>query len=390
MQVDPPKPANTILDLIGNTPLVRLARLEKLTGIKSEVYAKLEYYNPGGSVKDRIGLYMIRGAVSEGLVDEGGVLIEPTSGNTGIGLALAAKEYGLTVVAVMPTKMSFEKEAILKALGAIIVRTPTSVSPDDPISYYNVAKVLRNLIWSLGRRPFREDIERIVSVVPEWIRREDRASLLKALEMDVKPTPYAYIPNQYENKYNPLAHEETTARELLSQTGGRLDYVFAGMGTGGTITGIARYLKPRLGSRIKIVGVDPEGSIFHLVKKGMPVAEAQKLARTYKVEGIGEDIIPETIDLNLVDEIVVVDDARAFAMARLLARVEGLLAGGSSGAAVYAAVKYLKERRVRGKRAVVILPDTGRNYLSKFYDDGWMEENGFSTRDEEVLSDILG
>ncbi|MCE4604388.1 MAG: pyridoxal-phosphate dependent enzyme [Aeropyrum sp.] len=390
MQVDPPKPANTILDLIGNTPLVRLARLEKLTGIKSEVYAKLEYYNPGGSVKDRIGLYMIRGAVSEGLVDEGGVLIEPTSGNTGIGLALAAKEYGLTVVAVMPTKMSFEKEAILKALGAIIVRTPTSVSPDDPISYYNVAKVLRNLIWSLGRRPFREDIERIVSVVQEWIRSEDRASLLKALEMDVKPTPYAYIPNQYENKYNPLAHEETTARELLSQTGGRLDYVFAGMGTGGTITGIARYLKPRLGSRIKIVGVDPEGSIFHLVKKGMPVAEAQKLARTYKVEGIGEDIIPETIDLNLVDEIVVVDDARAFAMARLLARVEGLLAGGSSGAAVYAAVKYLKERRVRGKRAVVILPDTGRNYLSKFYDDGWMEENGFSTRDEEVLSDILG
>lgn len=390
MQVDPPKPANTILDLIGNTPLVRLARLEKLTGIKSEVYAKLEYYNPGGSVKDRIGLYMIRGAVSEGLVDEGGVLIEPTSGNTGIGLALAAKEYGLTVVAVMPTKMSFEKEAILKALGAIIVRTPTSVSPDDPISYYNVAKVLRNLIWSLGRRPFREDIERIVSVVQEWIRSEDRASLLKALEMDVKPTPYAYIPNQYENKYNPLAHEETTARELLSQTGGRLDYVFAGMGTGGTITGIARYLKPRLGSRIKIVGVDPEGSIFHLVKKGMPVAEAQKLARTYKVEGIGEDIIPETIDLDLVDEIVVVDDARAFAMARLLARVEGLLAGGSSGAAVYAAVKYLKERRVRGKRAVVILPDTGRNYLSKFYDDGWMEENGFSTRDEEVLSDILG
>ena len=390
MQVDPPKPANTILDLIGNTPLVRLARLEKLTGIKSEVYAKLEYYNPGGSVKDRIGLYMIRGAVSEGLVAEGGVLIEPTSGNTGIGLALAAKEYGLTVVAVMPTKMSFEKEAILKALGAIIVRTPTSVSPDDPISYYNVAKVLRNLIWSLGRRPFREDIERIVSVVQEWIRSEDRASLLKALEMDVKPTPYAYIPNQYENKYNPLAHEETTARELLSQTGGRLDYVFAGMGTGGTITGIARYLKPRLGSRIKIVGVDPEGSIFHLVKKGMPVAEAQKLARTYKVEGIGEDIIPETIDLNLVDEIVVVDDARAFAMARLLARVEGLLAGGSSGAAVYAAVKYLKERRVRGKRAVVILPDTGRNYLSKFYDDGWMEENGFSTRDEEVLSDILG
>lgn len=382
------EPADSILNLIGRTPVVRLSRVEHAFRLEQELYAKLELANPGGSVKDRIGLYMLLGAEKDGLIKPGAVVIEPTSGNTGIGLALAAIPRGYRLVAVMPSKMSLEKEAVLRALGARIVRTPTAVAPGDPLSYYRVAEALRNLVWRLGRPPSDPELDGLVSEVQGWVDRGERARLSRVLEEAPTPTPYAYIPNQYANKYNPLAHEETTAREIWEQMSGRLDYLFAGMGTGGTITGIARFLR-RIGAKTRVVGVDPKGSIYHLVKRGVPLEEALRSARPYKVEGIGEDLIPETIDLGLVDDVVVVGDEEAFAMARFLARVEGILAGGSSGAALYSAVKYLKLYGRPGERALVILPDTGRNYLSKIYNDEWMRRNGFNTNELEVLKSLI-
>ncbi len=382
------KPYSNILEAIGRTPVVRLDRIAGFFGLENELYAKLELMNPGGSVKDRIALYMVEAAEREGLIRRGAVLVEPTSGNTGIGLALVGNLKGYKVVLVMPRKMSVEKELLLKALGAMVVRTPTEAPPDSPLSYYRVSEAIRNLVWSRGGPVTQGELREIVERVQGMVDRGDEEALRELVEAEVEPTPYAYIPNQYFNMYNPLAHYETTAREIWEQMGGRIDYLFAGIGTGGTITGIARFLKER--SNARIVGVDPEGSIYHLVKSGISVEEAKKAARPYRVEGIGEDILPATVDLGLVDDVVVVGDQEAFSMARLLARLEGILAGGSSGAALYGAICYLKERGVRGARVVVILPDTGRNYLTKIFSDEWMRENGFETDDEKVLEVLKG
>ncbi len=383
-----PKPYESILGTIGRTPIVRLDRLAGFFNLDNELYAKLELMNPGGSVKDRIALYMVDAAEREGIIKRGAVLVEPTSGNTGIGLALVGALKGYRVVLVMPRKMSTEKELLLRAMGALVVRTPTEAPPDSPLSYYRVSEAIRNMVWSRGGPLPSGELRRIVEEVQRMVDEGDEEGLRAVLEMEVKPTPYAYIPNQYFNRYNPLAHYETTAREIWEQMEGRIDYLFAGIGTGGTITGIARFLKERGSARI--VGVDPVGSIYHLVKSGVPVEDAKKAAHPYMVEGIGEDILPETVDLDLVDDIVVVDDQRAFSMARLLARLEGILAGGSSGAALYGAICYLKERGIRGARVVVILPDTGRNYLTKIFSDEWMEKNGFETDDEKVLEVLRG
>jgi cystathionine beta-synthase len=376
-----------ILSLIGNTPLLRLQKLEGYFNLDTPLYAKLEFYNPGGSVKDRIALYMLSMAVKDGLIKPGGVIIEPTSGNTGIGLAIVSKAYDFKLVFTMPKKMSMEKELILEAYGGYVIRTPTEVSPSDPLSYYSIADALRNYIWSLNRALDQEELRSIIEYFQMLVDQGESGTLRRFLEMDVEPNPYAYIPNQYFNKYNPIAHYETTGREIWRQTGGDVDIVFAGIGTGGTITGIARYLKEKRGD-IKIIGIDPEGSVYHHIKKGLTIKEALKYASTYKVEGIGEDILPDTVDIDIIDDIVVVDDQHSFSMARLLARLEGLLAGGSSGSALYGAIKYIKDKGIQDKYVVVILPDTGRNYLTRFYSDEWMTSNGFEIDDDKVLRSL--
>ncbi|MHB8573606.1 MAG: cystathionine beta-synthase [Candidatus Dormibacteria bacterium] len=314
--------AQTILELVGNTPLVRLNKVA--AGLRPIVLAKLEQLNPGGSVKDRIGLSMIEDAEERGLLKPGGTIVEPTSGNTGHGLAIAAAIKGYKCVFVMPDKMSLEKIALLRAYGAEVVVTPTNVAKESPQSYYSVADRLTREI------------------------------------------PGAYQPNQYANPRNPEAHYRTTGPELWRQTEGRIDVFVAGMGTGGTISGTARYLKEQKPS-VRVVGADPEGSIF-----SGPM-------HPYKVEGVGEDFIPATIDLGLVDQVVQVTDRDSFAAARRLAREEGILVGGSGGLALHAALEVataLPESAV----VVVLLPDTGRAYLSKVFNDEWMRQNGFMER----------
>ncbi|MBS3164677.1 cysteine synthase [Candidatus Woesearchaeota archaeon] len=315
-----------VLELVGNTPLVQLNSISK--GSKGMVLAKLEFLNPGGSVKDRIGVSMVLDAEKRGLLKPGGTIVEPTSGNTGMGLALVATLKGYKCIFVMPEKMSIEKERLLRAFGAEVVRTPTDVAPDDPRSNYKVAERL------------------------------------------AKEIPNAFSPNQYRNPTNPLAHYQTTGPELWRDTEGKLTHFVAGIGTGGTISGTARYLKEK-NPKVKVIGADPEGSIFHdrfHGRNGRPY--------TYKVEGIGEDFIPDTTDLKLLDGIEVVSDRQAFLMARRLVREEGLLVGGSSGAAMEAASRVAKTLK-KGDVLVVLLPDGGRSYLSTFLDDGWMKENRF-------------
>jgi len=315
-----------VLELVGNTPLVQLNSISK--GSKGMVLAKLEFLNPGGSVKDRIGVSMVLDAEKRGLLKPGGTIVEPTSGNTGMGLALVATLKGYKCIFVMPEKMSIEKERLLRAFGAEVVRTPTDVAPDDPRSNYKVAERL------------------------------------------AKEIPNAFSPNQYRNPTNPLAHYQTTGPELWRDTEGKLTHFVAGIGTGGTISGTARYLKEK-NPKVKVIGADPEGSIFHdrfHGRNGRPY--------TYKVEGIGEDFIPDTTDLKLLDGIEVVSDRQAFLMARRLVREEGLLVGGSSGAAMEAASRVAKILK-KGDVLVVLLPDGGRSYLSTFLDDGWMRENRF-------------
>ena len=322
-----------ILDTIGQTPLVKLNRVVA-EACMCTVFAKVESFNPGGSVKDRIAVSIIEDAEQHGLLKRGGTIVEATSGNTGAGLALAAAVKGYKCVFVMPDKMSEEKVRFLRAFGARVIITPTAVTPDDPRSYYSVAR-------------------RIVA-----------------------ETPNSLLANQYHNPANPAAHYRTTGPEIWEQTAGRVDVLIAGMGTGGTITGAARYLKEQNPS-IKVVGVDILGSLLYDTWKfgHVPV---EPFLKTYKIEGIGEDFVPSTLDLSLIDEVTQVDDRESFLMARRLVREEGLFCGGSSGSAVAGLLKSQIAQSLRlDQTAVVLLPDSGDRYLSKLFDDNWMRENGF-------------
>ncbi|MBK7878724.1 MAG: cystathionine beta-synthase [Planctomycetes bacterium] len=313
---------DSILDAIGKTPMVRLKNIGRETGC--EFLAKCEYLNAGGSVKDRIGKRMLEEAQRAGRIKPGDTLIEPTSGNTGIGLALAAAIYGYRMIITMPEKMSREKQVVLEALGAEIIRTPTEAAWDAPESHIGVAKQLKEIL------------------------------------------PNAHILDQYANPDNPLAHYHGTAEEILQQTDGKLDMCVMTAGTGGTVTGIAKKLKEKV-KGVRIIGVDPIGSI--LAGPG-PIG-------TYKVEGIGYDFIPKVLDRGLVDEWVKTEDRPSFLMARKLIRQEGLLCGGSSGSAVWAA-REMAKKYGPNKRIVVLLPDSVRNYMTKFMDPQWMKENGFT------------
>ena len=316
----------TILDVIGNTPLVRLNKVSQ--GLKPTILAKLENLNPGGSVKDRIGVAMIEEAERKGLLRPGGTIIEPTSGNTGVGLAMVASVKGYKMIFVMPDKMSEEKRAILRAYGAKVVVTPTNVPPESAEHYTKVAERL------------------------------------------ARETPHSYVPNQYENRANPGAHYRTTGPEIWRQTEGKVDVFVCGIGTGGTITGIGRFLKEKK-KGLNVVGADPEGSIFYPRFHGQNEQPHQ-----YKVEGIGEDFMPGTLDMSIVDDVIQVSDTDAFQMARRLAQEEGIMVGGSGGTAVQAALR-VAERMDEHKMIVTLLPDTGRNYLSKIFSDKWMTEQGF-------------
>ena len=321
---------DSILDAIGNTPLVRLRSIGRETGC--EYLVKCEYLNAGGSVKDRIGRRMVLEAEKSGRIKPGDTLIEPTSGNTGIGMALAAAVRGYRMVITMPEKMSREKQVVLEALGAEIIRTPTEAAFDAPESHIGVAKQLQKIL------------------------------------------PNAHILNQYGNPDNPMAHYEGTGREIVEQCDGKLDILVLTAGTGGTLSGIARRVKEEV-PNCRIVGVDPVGS---LLAGPSPIG-------SYKVEGIGYDFIPDVLDRDLVDEWVKTEDRESFLMARRLIRKEGMLVGGSAGSAVWAAVQMGKKYGP-GKRIVTLAPDSVRNYMTKFLDDGWMRANGFADRSWEAAS----
>jgi cystathionine beta-synthase len=336
---------DSILGAIGKTPLVRLGRIA--ANLPVPLYAKLEYLNPGGSVKDRVGLFIVEQAEKRGELRPGGTIVEATSGNTGVGLAIAATLKGYKTIFVMPDKMSDEKIRLLRAFGAKVVITPTAVGPEDPRSYYEVAK-----------RYARE-------------------------------TPNAILANQYNNPDNPLTHELTTGPEIWEQTEGQVTDVVIGMGTGGTISGVGRYLKSK-NPAIQIVGVDIEGSILtEIWQSGGRIPEGA-YPKTYKVEGIGEDFLPSATDLAVVDHIVRANDKESFLWARQLVRQEGIFAGGSSGSAMAGAIKYA-QKLPSDRLVVVIFPDSGSRYLSKFYDNKWMRENGFLEMEfgEVTLGDLL-
>ncbi|HZU13285.1 MAG TPA: cystathionine beta-synthase [Chloroflexota bacterium] len=325
---------DNVLELIGNTPLIRLNRVAR--HVRPTMLAKVEYFNPGGSVKDRIGIRMIEDAERRGLLRPGGTIVEPTSGNTGVGLAIAAAIKGYRMIFVMPDKMSAEKIALLKAYGAEVVITPTAVPPESPESYYRVA---------------------------------DRLA---------RETPGGFQPNQYYNQINPETHYLTTGPEIWHQTDGKIDTFVAGVGTGGTITGTGRYLKER-NPNITIVGADPEGSIL-----------SGGELRPYKVEGIGEDFWPATFDPAIIDRWVRVSDKDSFRTARRVTREEGILVGGSAGTALHAAFEVARDM-TEDQTLVVLFPDTGRSYLSKLYSDQWMQDNGFLERlpAQVRVSDLL-
>lgn len=336
---------DNVLGAIGNTPLVRLKRIGR--DLPCPLYAKLELMNPGGSVKDRVGAFIIEQAEKRGELKPGGTIVEATSGNTGVGLAIAAALKGYHTIFVMPDKMSNEKILLLRAYGAKVVITPTAVEPDDPRSYYEVAKKF------------------------------------------ARETPNAILANQYHNPDNPLTHELSTGPELWDQTEGRVTDVIIGMGTGGTISGVGRYLKSK-NPNIKIVGVDIEGSILTEIWQNKGKIPEGAYPKTYKVEGIGEDFLPSATDLSVVDWIERAGDRESFLWARQLVRQEGIFAGGSSGSAIAGALKYCR-RLTPDRLAVVILPDSGSRYLSKFYDDKWMREFGFLSMEfgETALGDLL-
>lgn len=320
-----------IIAVIGNTPLVRLNHVTR--GIKARILAKLEFLNPGGSVKDRIGIEMIEAAEREGRLRPGGTIVEATSGNTGVGLAIAAAVKGYRCIFVMPDKMSEEKVRLLRAYGARVIVTPTAVEPDDPRSYYSVSKRM------------------------------------------VEETPNSILAGQYWNPANPAAHYKTTGPEIWEQTGGQIDYLVCGMGTGGTITGTGKYLKEQ-NPNVQVIGVDPVGSLLYDTFKAGGKVPTGAFPKVYKIEGIGEDFLPTSLDFQYVDDVVQVGDQESFLMARRLVREEGLFCGGSSGTAMVGTLQIAR-RLPPDKTVVVILPDSGSRYLSKIFNDDWMRENRF-------------
>ncbi len=325
----------SVVDLVGDTPLVKLNSVAH--GLAATVLAKIEYVNPGGSVKDRIALRMIEAAEASGELKAGGTIVEPTSGNTGVGLAMVAQRRGYRCVFVCPDKVSQDKINVLRAYGAEVVVCPTAVAPEHPDSYYNVS-------------------DRLVREIPD-----------------------AWKPDQYSNPNNPLSHYHSTGPEVWEQTDGRVTAFVAGVGTGGTISGTGRYLKEVSGGRVKIIGADPEGSVY-----------SGGSGRPYLVEGVGEDFWPECYDRTVTDEVIAVSDKDSFVMTRRLAREEGLLVGGSCGMAVVAALRYA-QRLTADDVVVVILPDSGRGYLSKIFNDDWMADYGFLTPSspEASVADVL-
>jgi len=326
---------DSLTEVMGNTPLLRLKTVTKGVARTGNVLAKIEYLNPGGSVKDRIALRMVETAEREGRLRPGGVIVEPTSGNTGVGLAIVAQERGYRCVFTCPDKVAGDKVAVLRAYGAEVVVCPTSVPPDHPGSYYSVA-----------RRLARE-------------------------------TPNGWQPDQYANPDNPAAHYHWTGPEIWRQTDGRITHFIAGIGTGGTISGTGRYLKEASDGKVKVIGADPEGSVY-----------SGGGGRPYLVEGVGEDIWPATFDRHIADEVIAISDADSFRMTRRLAKEEGLLVGGSSGLAVAAAVK-VAARAEPDDVIVVILPDGGRGYLSKIFNDAWMADYGFLQAAGPTVADLL-
>ncbi len=336
--------ANSVLDLIGHTPLVRLGRTLDLPEAAAKagplVLAKVEYLNPGGSVKDRIATRMIEAAEASGELQPGGTIVEPTSGNTGVGLAMVAQQKGYSCIFVCPDKVSEDKRNVLKAYGAEVVVCPTAVAPEHPDSYYNVS---------------------------------DRLSR----------EPGAWKPNQYANPHNPRSHYETTGPEIWEQTEGRITHFVAGMGTGGTISGVGRYLKEQ-NPEVQIIGADPSGSVY-----------SGGTGRPYLVEGVGEDFWPETYDRSIADRVIEVSDADSFAFTRRLAREEALLVGGSCGMAAFAARKLAQELVAEGRTdavIVVLLPDSGRGYLTKIFNDEWLAQYGFATgatTDHRTVGEVL-
>jgi len=328
------KYANTVIDLVGNTPLVRLNRVTE--GIAATVLVKVEYLNPGGSSKDRIATRIIDDAEAKGLLGPGGTIVEPTSGNTGIGLALVAQQRGYRCVFVLPDKVGEDKRNVLLAYGAEIVVTPTAVEPSSPESYYSVS---------------------------------DRLA---------KEIPGAFKPNQYSNPNGPLSHYETTGPEIWADTEGKVTHFVAGVGTGGTISGVGKYLKEVSNGAVRIIGADPEGSVY-----------SGGTGRPYLVEGVGEDFWPTAYDPSVVDEIIASTDAESFDFTRRLAREEGLLVGGSSGLAVASGLKAAREL-TKDDVMVILLPDGGRGYLGKVFNDKWMRSYGFlSDTEERTVGDVL-